>query len=66
MECFFWLHVYVPERQFMETPWIGGVYAVTANEVLSGKELSFLMKSAGRFHDGCAAEDLHIPNTGGG
>lgn len=38
--------------QFRETPSIGGVYAVTANEVLSGKELSFLMKSAGRFHDG--------------
>lgn len=33
----------------MGTPWIGGVYAETANEVLSGKELSFLMKSAGAF-----------------
>lgn len=31
----------------METALIGGVYSMTANEVLSGKELSFMIKSLG-------------------
>lgn len=33
--------------QFMETPLIGRVNSVTANKVLSGKELSFRIKSLG-------------------
>lgn len=44
MKCFFVffltrMYFYFMGSQFLETALIGGVYSMTANEVLSGKEL---------------------------